>query len=120
MLFSSPTVHGAIVATVGAAAIAGMMFSGASSASAQPAPPAPLPPDCNAANLARVSAGVASATADYLDSHPDVNNFLTGLHGLPNDEIPTDVRNYMNANPQVQSDLTAIRQPLTDLRNRCQ
>ena len=55
---------------------------------------APAPPGCSAADLARVSSGVASATSDYLYSHPDVNNFFTSLHGLPNDEIPNDVRNW--------------------------
>jgi len=56
---------------------------------------------------------------DYLFSHPDVNNFFTGLRGLPNEEIHGDVQNYMNANPQVESEINGIRQPLTDLKNRC-
>jgi heme-binding protein len=101
-----------------------MLFGFAPSAFGEPPTPAPpAPPGCSAADLARVSSGVASATSDYLYSlysHPDVNNFFTSLHGLPNDEIPNDVRNYMDANPQVRTDLTAIRQPLTDLRNGCQ
>jgi len=58
--------------------------------------------------------------SDYLFSHPDVNNFFTSLRGKPNDEIRADVQNYLNANPQVQSDINGIRQPLTDLRSRCQ
>jgi len=56
---------------------------------------------------------------DYMFSHPDVNNFFTGLRGLPNEEIHGDVQNYMNANPQVESEINGIRQPLTDLKNRC-
>jgi hemophore-related protein len=102
------------------------LFAGASLAFAQPtptpspAPPVPPPPGCTAADLAQVSAGVASATSDYLFTHPDVNNFFTSLHGQPTTEIRPDVQNYMNANPQVQSDLTGIRQPLIDLRNGCQ
>ena len=55
----------------------------------------------------------------YLFSHPDVNNFFTGLRGLPNEEIHGDVQKYMNANPQVESEINGIRQPLTDLGNRC-
>ena len=31
-----------------------------------------------------------------------------------------DVQNYVNTNPQVQTDLQSIRQPLTDVRQRCQ
>jgi hemophore-related protein len=103
---------------------AAMLIGGASSAFAQPTPtpppPGPPPPGCTAADLARVSGGVATATSDYLFSHPDVNNFFTSLRGLPNEEIPNRVRTYMDANPQARSELTAIRQPLTDLRNRCQ
>jgi hemophore-related protein len=30
------------------------------------------------------------------------------------------VQNYFNANPQEQADLEGIRQPLTDIRQRCQ
>ena len=55
----------------------------------------------------------------YLFSHPDVNNFFTGLRGLPNEEIRGNVANYMTAHPQVESEINGIRQPLTDLRNRC-
>jgi len=100
--------------------VGAMLFEGASSASAQPTPtPPPAPPGCSAADLAQVSGGVGTAMGDYLFSHPDVNNFFTSLRGQPNDEIHADVQNYMNANPQVESDINAIRQPLTDLRNRC-
>ena len=30
------------------------------------------------------------------------------------------LKQYMDANPQVHTDLEGIRQPLTDFRNRCQ
>ena len=56
---------------------------------------------------------------DYLFSRPDVNDFFTSLRGQPNDEIRGDVQTYINAHPQVESDINGIRQPLTDLRNRC-
>ena len=57
--------------------------------------------------------------AGYLFTHPDVNNFFTSLRGLPNEEIRGDVERYMDANRQVESDINGIRQPLTDLRSRC-
>ena len=121
MLPSTCTVRRAVAGAIAAGPIAAMLLGFAPSVIGQPPTPAPpAPPGCSAADLARVSSGVASATSDYLYSHPDVNNFFTSLHGLPNDEIPNDVRNYMDANPQVRADLTAIRQPLTDLRNGCQ
>jgi heme-binding protein len=113
----------AVTGVIGTAAISGaMLFAGATAAVAQPqpAPPAPSPPGCTAGDLAQVSGGVATATSSYLFSHPDVNDFFTGLHGQPVNEIRDDVRTYMDSHPQVQSDMTAIRQPLIDLRNRCQ
>jgi hemophore-related protein len=116
----------ALVRVLGTGAMAGaMLFGGASLALAQPTPtpPPPVPaaplPGCTAADLAQASGTVGTAMADYMFSHPDVNNFFTSLRGLPNQEIRGDVQNYMNANPQVQSDINGIRQPLTDLRSRC-
>ena len=113
----------ALVRVISTGAMAGaMLLGGASSALAQPtpAPPPPVPaPGCTAADLAQASGTVGTAMADYMFSHPDVNNFFTSLRGKPNQEIRGDVQDYMNANPQVQSDINGIRQPLTDLRNRC-
>lgn len=122
MLVSGPTTLRAVVAAINVGVMAGaVLFGGASIALAQPAPPPPVPaPGCTAGDLARVSGSVGDAMADYLFSHPDVNNFFTSLRGRPDSEIRDDVQNYMNANPQVQSDINGIRQPLTDLRNRCQ
>ena len=113
----------ALVRVISTLAMAGaMLFGGASLALAQPtpAPPPPVPaPGCTAADLAQASGTVGTAMADYMFSHPDVNNFFTSLRGKPNQEIRGDVQDYMNANPQVQSDINGIRQPVTDLRNRC-
>ena len=123
MLLSGRTTRRAVAGLIGSGAMAGaMLFGGASLAFAKPTPtpppPAPLP-GCTAADLAQASGTVGTAMADYMFSHPDVNNFFTSLRGLPNEEIRGDVQNYMNANPQVESDINGIRQPLTDLRNRC-
>lgn len=127
MELSSRPLCCAMSAATGSAALACALLVGSvSPVSAEPTPePSPtpvasLPPNCTAADLAQVSAGVASATADYRFSHPDVNNFFTSLHGLPNNEIRGDIHNYLSANPYVQSDLTRIRQPLVDLRTRCE
>ena len=56
---------------------------------------------------------------DYLFSHPDVNDFFTSLRGQPNEQIHDRVQTYMDAHPQVESEINGIRQPLTDLRSRC-
>jgi heme-binding protein len=127
MLLSGRGVRHALVGATGAVAVAGvMLFGGASVAFAQPtpAPPPPPPaapvPGCTAADLAQVSGTVGTAMGNYLFTHPDVNNFFTSLRGRPHEEIRGEVQNYMNANPQVESEITGIRQPLTDLRNRCE
>ena len=124
MLKSGLSWRRTVVQVIGIAVMASVaLLGGAAVGQAQPSPtpsPSPAPqPGCTAADLAQVSGGVATATSDYLFSHPDVNNFFTSLRGLPNDEIPNDVRNYLDGNPQARSDLMAIRQPLTDLRARC-
>ena len=122
MLFSGRVGRRVIAALMGSGAIgATMLFGGASSAVAQPAPepPPPPPPNCTAADLAQVSGSVGTAMGVYLFTHPDVNNFFTSLHGKPDDDIRGDVQNFMNANPQVESEINAIRQPLKDLRERC-
>jgi hemophore-related protein len=122
MFQSGRIMRSALVGVIGTGAMAGaMLFGTAASAFAEPTPtpPAPPPLGCTAGDLAQASGTVGTAMAGYMFSHPDVNIFFTGLRGLPNEEIRGDVQNYMNANPQVESDINGIRQPLTDLRNRC-
>ncbi len=119
MLLSGRSVRRVSVGLIGSGALAGATLAGAAAlAFAQP-PPAPPPPGCTAAELAHVSGIVGTAMGDYLFTHPDVNNFFTSLRGLPNEELRGRVQTYMDANPQVQSEIRGIRQPLTDLRNRC-
>lgn len=127
MLLSARTARRASAAAIGAGAIVGALVGAAPyalgappSPAPPPAPPPPAPPGCSAGDLAQVSAGVSAATSVYLFSHPDVNDFFTSLKGQPKANIRGDVQNYLTANPQVQSDLQGIRQPLIDLKNRCQ
>jgi len=124
MLLSGRTPRGAVAGLIGSAAMAGaMLLGGAALAFADPTPapgpPVPPPPGCTAADLAQASGIVGTAMGAYLFSHPDVNDFFTSLRGLPNEEIRGDVANYMSAHPQVESEVNGIRQPVTDLRNRC-
>jgi hemophore-related protein len=76
-------------------------------------------PNCTAADLAGVSAGVAASVSAYLFTHPDVNDFYTSLRGQPRDQMAGAVRTFFDANPQAHSDLLGIRQPLVDFRSRC-
>ncbi|MCV7435110.1 heme-binding protein [Mycolicibacterium bacteremicum] len=77
------------------------------------------PPNCTAADVAGVAGGVNIAMSGYLFTHPDVNAFLTGLEGLPPEQIKEQARGYLAANPQTANEIRGIRQPLTDLRARC-
>jgi len=125
-MLSKRAMRSALMGAIGTSAMAGaMLFGGASLAFADPTPEPPPPapaapaPGCTAADLAQASGTVGTAMAGYLFSHPDVNNFFTGLRGQPNEQIRGDVKNYMDANPQVESEINGIRQPLTDLSDRC-
>jgi heme-binding protein len=115
MSLSGRNMRWALIATMGSGALAGaVLFGSATFASADPPSPG-----CTAGDLAQVSGAVGTAMAGYLFAHPDVNDFFTSLRGLPNEEIRGNVANYMNAHPQVESEINGIRQPLTDLRTRC-
>ena len=114
MLLNARLTRRAVVGAIGTGAVAGaMFFAGAPSALAA------SPPYCTAGDVAQVRAGVSAATSAYLFSHPWVNEFFTNLQGQPREQIRTQVQDYLAANPQVQAELQAVRQPLTDLRNRC-
>ena len=85
---------------------------------ATPAVAAP-PPGCTVADVSDVAAGVDAAIAAYLFSHPDVNNFFTGLQGQNKDSVRAQANAYFQSNPQVKAELDALRAPSVDLRNRC-
>ncbi|MFZ4373090.1 MAG: heme-binding protein [Mycobacterium sp.] len=103
----------AISGVIGAGAAAGTLLVGM-------APTAlAAPPNCTAADLAGVAAGVSAATSVYLFTNPDVNDFFTGLEGTPRDTLRSSVQAYLDANPSVRAELAGIRQPLVDLKARC-
>lgn len=102
-----------VAGTFAAGAAAGTLLLGPATAALA------APPNCTAADLAGVAAGVSAATSAYLFTHPDVNAFFTSLEGSPRDTLRTQVQQYLDANPQVKAELGGIRQPLVDLRTRC-
>src|SRR3954452_24026083 len=109
MLLSARSARRAVAGTVGTGAIAGAMLFGALP-SALADDPALNPPNCSAADLAGVAAGVSASTSAYLFTHPDVNWFFTSLEGLPRDQVRSQVSDYLGKNPLVKNDLTGIRQ----------
>ena len=114
MLLSARTARRAVAGAIGTGALAGVMLFGA-----LPTALANEPPNCTAADLAGVASGVSSATSAYLFTHPDVNYFFTSLEALPRDKVTAKVKDYMANHPDVKADLTGIRQPLVDIRDRC-
>jgi hemophore-related protein len=119
MSFSERTTRLLASGTIIAGGLLGAaLFGGIPSALADQDPGA-NPPNCSAADLEGVKAGVSAATSAYLFSHPDVNNFVSSLHGLSRAQVATKMKAYMAANPQVKDDMAGIRQPLADLKDRC-
>jgi hemophore-related protein len=98
---------------IGAGIVAGAVLAGTSATAAAD------PPNCTAADLAGVMSGVSAATSSYLFTHPEVNDFFTGLKGKPRDEMTPEIQAYFDANPQVSDELKAVRQPASDFRDRC-
>lgn len=96
------------VATVGA----GAMVLGAVA-------PAQAQPNCTAADLSGIMSGITAATSAYLFTHPPVNEFFTTLGDVPDEEKKDVLVAFLNSNPQVKAELSAIRQPAKDFRNRC-
>jgi hemophore-related protein len=98
---------------IGAGVIAGATLIGTAATAAAD------PPNCTAADLAGVMSGVNTGMSSYLFTHPDVNNFFTGLKGKSREEMRTELTGYMDANPQVRDEITAVRQPASEFRDRC-
>ncbi len=112
MLFKVSPTSRVLAGALGAGALTATMFASTPTALADP-------PNCTAADLAGVAAGVSAATSAYLFTHPDANAFMTGLKGQPRDDIRAQVQQYLDANPQTKADIQGIRQPLNDIRIRC-
>jgi len=81
--------------------------------------PAQNPPNCTAADLEGVRAGVNAATSAYLFTHPDYNWFVTSLEGQSKEQVVKQMKDYLNVHPDTKNDIMGIRQPLLDLKNRC-
>jgi hemophore-related protein len=104
--------------TVCGGAVIGAVFVGAPLANAQQ-DPAANPPNCSAADLEGVRAGVSASTSAYLFTHPDLNDYMTSLKGLSREQVAAKVKGYMASHPDEQADMAGIRQPLVDIKDRC-
>jgi hemophore-related protein len=120
MLLSVRASRRVVAAFIGSGAVIGAtLLASAPGALADPPPPPPAP-GCSAGDYEQVKSEVSANTAGYMFTHPDVNAFFSTLKGQPKDQIRNDVKTYLDANPQTKSDLAGIRQPLRDMKDRCQ
>ncbi|ORV15039.1 hypothetical protein AWB96_11020 [Mycobacteroides chelonae] len=102
---------------VGTAAAAVMALTGFVPVSAADPDPEPVI-NCDAAGYQRVAAGVALATADYMDENPDVRDAYTRMKS-DNVRPSEEVEAYLAGHPDVAASMSRLRQPLKDLMIRC-
>jgi hemophore-related protein len=62
---------------------------------------------------------VSASTSAYLASHPDTNEELTDIASQPQEQATEAFRAYFAENPQVETELKAIHQPVIELANQC-
>ena len=95
------------------------MFGGIASA-AIVMPTANAAPDaCTASGIANTVSSVSASTSSYLASNPEVNQELTDIAKQPQEQAQEAYRAYFEDNPQVETDLKAIHQPVVDLSTQC-
>jgi heme-binding protein len=83
-------------------------------------PAASAEPACTAAGLSTTLGGVAAATGQYLDGHPDANQAITNAGSMSAQEGENAIRSYFVAHPGEWSELRNIGGPLANLRHQCQ
>jgi hemophore-related protein len=108
-----------LVTAVCAGAGIGAALFGASPLANANQDPAANPPNCSAADLEGVRAGVAASTSAYLFTHPDLNDFMTSLKAMSRAQVAAKVKGYWASHPDERADMAGIRQPLVDIRDRC-
>lgn len=75
---------------------------------------------CSPSEMSRTLSGVTAKVADYMDAHPDTDEFLTGvLKNPPDDHTADKINNYFDTNPGVRNDLIMIAIPLGMLNEQC-
>jgi hemophore len=75
---------------------------------------------CVASEVARTVGKAVTSAGDYLDSHPDTNQVLTGaLQQQPGPQTLANLKGYFDANPKVGDDLAKITAPVQEMSDRC-
>jgi hemophore len=86
-----------------------------------PATPATAAPDpCAASQVAKTVAAVATNTSNYLAANPETDQALTTIaQQQAGPASLASLKAYLDANPQVGSDMQKLQQPLANLSGRC-
>jgi hemophore-related protein len=83
-------------------------------------PVANAAPDvCSQSGIATTASTVSASTATYLAAHPQTNQELTDIAKQPVEQAQKAYQVYFEKNPQVENELKAINQPITDLSQQC-
>lgn len=88
-------------------------------ASAQPAPSPAQDTTCSVSAIANTSSTVSASTSTYLASNPEANEALTEIAAQPQDQATQAFRTYFAENPQVESELKAINEPVATISSQC-
>ena len=75
--------------------------------------------ECTQSGIATTSSTVSASTATYLAAHPQTNQELTDISKQPVEQAQKAYEAYFEKNPQIQNELQAINQPITDLSTQC-
>jgi hemophore-related protein len=75
--------------------------------------------ECTQSGIATTSSTVSASTATYLAAHPQTNQELTDISKQPVEQAQKAYQVYFEKNPQVENELQAINQPITDLSKQC-
>ena len=75
--------------------------------------------ECTQSGIATTSSTVSASTATYLASHPQTNQELTDIAKQPTEQAQKAYQVFFDKNPQVENELKAINQPVTELASQC-
>jgi heme-binding protein len=75
--------------------------------------------NCTQSGIATTASTVSASTATYLAAHPQTNQELTDISKQPVEQAQKAYQVFFEKNPQVENELQAINQPITDLSKQC-
>ncbi|MBC2638126.1 MULTISPECIES: hemophore-related protein [unclassified Rhodococcus (in: high G+C Gram-positive bacteria)] len=115
----SRVIRAAIVA-VGVSVVGGLSVSAAQAAPLSHLDKAPTPTAvCTAGQIAAARADSAPKVSAYLQAHPDVDQELTALRMEPRDQRKSDAKAYFAAHPDAAAALKDARSAEHALRQQC-